>query len=231
MNQQPIEKQDLSKGSELAVHSIFRTIQGEGPFAGRPAVFIRLAGCNLQCPGCDTDYTGTREYLSPDDIINQVQAIGSPHDLIVITGGEPFRQDISALVYMLARYPHERQVQIETNGTLAIPDFPYHLCTVVCAPKTGKIAKGLEKHIEALKYVVTAGNVSPDDGLPIHVLSHPAHPVVARPPATFVGLVYVQPADDADPVKNAANLAAAVKSCLRHGYTLCLQIHKIINME
>lgn len=231
MNQQLIEKQDLSKGAELAVHSIFRTIQGEGPFVGRPAIFIRLAGCNLQCPGCDTDYTSNRLFLSPDEIIDEVMELSSPSDIIVISGGEPFRQDISALVTMLARHPHQREVQIETNGTLSIPGFPYHLCTVVCAPKTGKIAKELTKHIKALKYVVTAGNINPEDGLPLRVLQHPSHPMVARPPATFIGEVYVQPADDADPVKNAANLQVAIKSCMKHGYTLGLQIHKIINVE
>lgn len=231
MNQQLIEKQNLSRPADLEVHSIFRTIQGEGPFSGRPAMFIRLAGCNLQCPGCDTDYTSKRLYLSPDDIIDEVMARGEPSDVIVITGGEPFRQDISALVSMLARYPHERQVQIETNGTLSIPDFPYHLCTLVCAPKAGKLAPAIAKHAEALKYVVTSGDVSPEDGLPLHVLGHPAHPKVARPPSTFIGNIYVQPADDNDPEKNDANLKAAIQSCMKFGYTLCLQMHKIIGME
>jgi len=51
MNQQPIEKQFLHPKGDLEVHSIFLTIQGEGPFTGQRAVFVRLAGCNLQCPG------------------------------------------------------------------------------------------------------------------------------------------------------------------------------------
>src|SRR3954467_9071958 len=46
-----------SDGNSLSIHSIFYTLQGEGPYSGCPAVFMRLAGCNLQCPGCDTDYT------------------------------------------------------------------------------------------------------------------------------------------------------------------------------
>ena len=53
-NGQPIEKVQRTFDGTLEVHSIFKTIQGEGPFCGTPAVFIRLAGCNLQCPWCDT---------------------------------------------------------------------------------------------------------------------------------------------------------------------------------
>ena len=55
INKQPIEKREPSYEGTLQVHSIFKTIQGEGPFCGTPCVFVRLAGCNLQCPACDTD--------------------------------------------------------------------------------------------------------------------------------------------------------------------------------
>ena len=50
-------------GNSLEVVDLWQTIQGEGPFAGMRAIFIRLAGCNLQCPFCDTDYTSKRETL------------------------------------------------------------------------------------------------------------------------------------------------------------------------
>ena len=50
INIQPIEKRELSTDGSVQVHSIFYTLQGEGPFAGQPAVFVRLAGFNLQCP-------------------------------------------------------------------------------------------------------------------------------------------------------------------------------------
>ena len=67
-NQQLADKPVLNEtGLSLQVNSIFYTIQGEGPFAGRPAIFIRLAGCNLQCPGCDTEYT-KRQTMTVDEI-------------------------------------------------------------------------------------------------------------------------------------------------------------------
>ena len=69
MNQQAPEKQQLRGDGLLAVHSIFYTIQGEGPFAGETAVFVRLAGCNLQCPLCDTDYTSDRRMVGPMGLV------------------------------------------------------------------------------------------------------------------------------------------------------------------
>lgn len=105
----------------LDVHSIFRTLQGEGPFTGHSAIFIRLAGCNLQCPACDTDYTSKRSLMSVQTIIDKVNTlkIGQTIQLIVITGGEPLRQNISDLCILL--YQAHYTVQIETNGTLGLP--------------------------------------------------------------------------------------------------------------
>lgn len=239
INIQPIEKREHSADGSVQVHSIFYTLQGEGPFAGQPAVFVRLAGCNLQCPACDTDYTSVRTSMSFQAIVDTVAdtllastLIGSSiKPLVVLTGGEPFRQGINPLVnaLLLAGY----RVQIETNGSLyqdlmfSNPDL-----TVVCSPKTGRLASDLVPHIRAFKYVVKTGDVLADDGLPIHALDHSVGGVVARPPAGFPrSRVYVQPIDVADPVANQFHLQTAVKSCLKFGYTLCLQMHKIANLE
>ena len=70
MNLQPIEKRTKSADGLLSLHSIFHTIQGEGPFCGTPSVFVRLAGCNLQCPACDTDYTQGRRAASAQEILD-----------------------------------------------------------------------------------------------------------------------------------------------------------------
>lgn len=246
INTQTITKQDLSAPDSLSVNSIFYTIQGEGPFAGTPAVFIRLAGCNLQCPFCDTEYT---DHLvnDPVEVINRAIRLvpknliilaGSDNaPLVVITGGEPFRQDIRRLVKMLLNYGF--RVQIETNGTLFIDDFP-HLSevTVVCSPKTGAINKQLRPFIDAYKYIIHAGKVSPVDGLPVTSLEHTAKNGVARPSPTGIGSlslskaqIYVQPADEQNTATNDANLKEAIKSATTFGYRLCIQVHKIIGME
>lgn len=229
MNQQPISKQHLHRLGKLQVNSIFHTIQGEGPHVGTPAVFIRLAGCNLRCPGCDTEYTkimGDRAY-TPIRLVGEVQERIAPGGLVVLTGGEPFRQNIAPLAHLLVETGF--RVQVETNGTLDGKSFPFLDCTIVCSPKTGSLNKELLPNIDAFKYVLHADHMDPKDGLPTEVLGSRVR--VARPPAGFTGRVYVQPMDTQDPKENLRHRDAAVQSCLRHGYTLCLQIHKLLGLE
>ena len=222
-------------GFGTIVHSIFYTIQGEGPLVGRPAVFVRLYGCNLHCPQCDTDYTSQQLAWQPDilaeHIIDKFKAPTSP--LAVFTGGEPFRQNLIPIIRALQE--RDCHVQIETNGTLGLPKgnpgthgVNWPLVDIVCSPKTGRVNKMLERFITAYKYVVTADQMSKEDGLPLTALGHPAHPMLARPRKGFpTERIYVQPVD---PDPDGANLAACVKSCYEFGYTLCLQIHKIIGV-
>jgi len=226
LNTQPISKTLREETPFLQIQSIFTTIQGEGPFAGMPAIFIRLGGCNLQCPFCDTDYSSSIALLTIEDILDRI-AQEAPR-LVVITGGEPFRQNLKGLVAAILMTG--RNVQIETNGSL-FQDLPYELITVVCSPKTGSIHPKLLPYIQALKYVVAAGAISEQDGLPITALGHPNSGFVARPPYGFpFAFVYVQPIDVQDPAENAIHLQAAVHSCEKFGYRLSLQIHKIAGL-
>jgi organic radical activating enzyme len=231
INIQPIDKKTVSDGTFLDLHSIFYTIQGEGPFAGHPAVFVRLAGCNLRCPSCDTDYTEGRRIVHHKDIVDGVLSLfptrGRLHKLVVITGGEPFRQNLTKLAYALN--DAGCHIQVETNGSLAAQgEFPFHdNATIVCSPKSGKIAI---QHVDVYKYVIDRNSVDPVDGLPIEVLGHSASPHVARPPADFDGPIYVQPMDTkTDATK--LNIEAARRISMDHGYILQLQIHKIIGVE
>lgn len=248
VNMQPPEKRAAYAGA-YDVHSIFPTIQGEGPFVGRPAVFIRLAGCNLQCPGCDTEYTRERALLSPQQICKLVSSANLPGRLVVITGGEPFRQDLTQLFRELAIAGFH--VQVETNGTLAPSDsmiaemlYRREAITIVCSPKTGSVNGKLRPFIGAYKYVLSAlapdgtSDVNDLDGLPVHALHHPTGgECVARPPVGFTGPVYVQPMDvqDAHGLRDenaySRNRWAAVDSCMKHGHTFCLQMHKEIGVD
>lgn len=222
-----------SNPATLDVHSIFPTIQGEGPFAGEPAVFIRLAGCNIQCLGCDTDYTEGRHEMRLDEIVKEVRRVAHHNRLVVITGGEPFRQNIGNLVMWLSDY--DFRIQIETNGTIFPENFPWWNVAVVCSPKTETIDPKLAEKVIAWKYVVQApsqgGEPSLEDGLPLYILGRKRR--VARPPTVLGTLprIYVQPFDSGDPEKNKANLQAAIWSAQTYGYRLCIQIHKIIGME
>ncbi|QDB70840.1 7-carboxy-7-deazaguanine synthase [Pseudomonas virus PBPA162] len=255
-NQIPVKTLPNDDIGVVEVHSIFATIQGEGPFAGRPAVFVRLSGCNLQCPKCDTEYTGGNP-LTPRAIVELVRFenkmadydIHNPTDhvdvpdkvrpkllpanaqnrLVVITGGEPMRQPIAPLVEALL--DAGMQVQIETNGTL-FRDLPYSdpNLTIVCSPKTGAVNHKLKPHVRHLKYVAAFDNMA-EDGLPVSALDHPNGGLLARPWPSFKGVIYLQPVDEKNEDLNKENMDAVVKSCQRHGYTLCLQMHKIIEVE
>lgn len=239
VNSQPIEKRVASADGKLSVHSIFYTIQGEGPFCGTPAVFIRLAGCNLQCPGCDTDYTSTRRNMGAYEILFEVNDLIRSGEfrkgLVVITGGEPFRQDLTDLIGVLVL--HQYYVQIESNGTLApAPVLWNHNTAVrdgaylVISPKTGKINDTSLAAACALKYVGEWDDLG-EDGLPNHALRHTANPRLARPPAGWDRPIYLQPMDGKDEAGNQANLEACVAACMAKGYILQLQIHKIIGAE
>lgn len=232
INTQPVEGLQRDT-SYLDVFKLFPTIQGEGPHAGRPATFVRFAGCNLQCPGCDTDYTSTRRRYAPRDLlfeVNRITRLGNgQRPLVVITGGEPLRQDITKFTVLLCAAGYD--VQIETNGILAPPILLPDDVMVVLSPKSSRVHPRTAIRAYAWKYVLTAGSVDTSDGLPLSVLGHApgAAGRVARPPAG--ARVYVQPADQGDEHLNELNLRAAIESCMRFGYTLQLQLHKLINME
>lgn len=229
MNTQPIEGR--VRMPVFDVHSIFQTLQGEGPSTGMPAVFIRLAGCNLQCPLCDTDYTSERRHQDAAQIVKAVEGCRSSPTtrLVVITGGEPFRQTLWPLVAALSAAGFI--IEIETNGTFSQPNIST-AATIICSPKAKVIHKDLIPQINAYKYVLQDGHIDAEDGLPTSVLGNRVR--VARPPEMILkelpGSIYVQPAEDRTPERTSANLAACVSVCLRYGYTLSLQTHKILNL-
>ncbi|MDQ6925464.1 MAG: 7-carboxy-7-deazaguanine synthase QueE, partial [Candidatus Eremiobacteraeota bacterium] len=75
----------------LQLAEIFYSVQGEGTWTGTPAIFVRLAGCNLSCAFCDTDYA--LKFIAPvGDVIARVRAEGGACPMVIITGGEPLAQ-------------------------------------------------------------------------------------------------------------------------------------------
>lgn len=230
INMQAPERISAVDENHLEVVEVWRTIQGEGPFAGQPATFVRLAGCNIRCPFCDTNYTQNRIWCSVDELVNRIRTVAYPSDLVVITGGEPFRQDLRGIVKWLIRL--EYHVQIETNGTIYRKEFFQEplsrCCTIVCSPK-GPIAEELAPHIRAYKYVVQADLIG-DDGFPKVVLGKGVN--VARPPAKFPkNRIYIQPCDEGDHEVDKKHMQAAVDVCMKHGFMLCLQMHKIAGLK
>lgn len=220
----------------IRVHSVFQTIQGEGPLCGERALFIRLNGCNLRCPGCDTEYTNQNAEVAQGYFLRAAELNNWPKGaLVVITGGEPFRQNIAPAIKILLVAGY--RVQIETNGVLwpaGMDDLVYHYGTyenlqIVCSPKTNRIHSRVLSCATAFKYVLRAGEVCAEDGLPTRALLHKAAPQVARPRPG--ALVYVQPMDEDNTEANALNLDVAIRSVMAFGHRLQIQVHKIINME
>jgi 7-carboxy-7-deazaguanine synthase len=100
----------------LQLSEIFYSIQGEGTWTGTPAVFVRLAGCNLTCDFCDTDYS-TKLFVSVDDVLRMVREAGADCPMVILTGGEPLAQaETPELIEGLRR--DGRRVHIESNGTI-----------------------------------------------------------------------------------------------------------------
>lgn len=241
LNTQPIEKRVERNDHRVEVHSIFKTIQGEGPFCGTPCIFIRLAGCNLKCPMCDTEYTSKRRLMSASEVTLEVDSLWCTDrwkegGLVAITGGEPFRQNISPLLKSLTEAGF--YIQIETNGTLPPSEFLRYSqdigwrkgAYIVCSPKSGKVNPEIWREACCVKYVMGHEDVM-EDGLPRTALGHTANPHLARPPSWWDRPVYLQPMDTKEEAENKRNQDAVLESCMEHGHILQIQIHKLLGVE
>ena len=101
------------------ITEIFESIQGEGVYAGQRQVFVRLAGCNLCCSYCDTEFDYFKEY-SAAELLSEIASFGKGFHSISFTGGEPLLQkDFLKEVMPLAKQSGDR-IYLETNGTLPL---------------------------------------------------------------------------------------------------------------
>lgn len=133
----------------MVISEIFHSIQGEGPTAGRPAVFVRLGVCNLSCSFCDTSYTwkkGEEDYSDEanERVVTQIVELlkGHPYtNTVVWTGGEPMlqqREIVAVMDYLTAALPRRLlEHEVETNATVrAQPEFDKRVLRYNCSPKT-----------------------------------------------------------------------------------------------
>ncbi len=130
----------VSNTLSYKITDIFYSIQGEGFFTGKPAVFVRFFGCNLSCAFCDEDkYDKTSADYSAEHILLEIRKY-SPCRFVVLTGGEPtLQEDLSALIEMLQK--DEFFVAVETNGTNRIEAHPDW---ITVSPKTEEFYYGDE---------------------------------------------------------------------------------------
>jgi 7-carboxy-7-deazaguanine synthase len=135
----------------LQMVEIFYSLQGEGSYAGTPAVFVRLAGCNLACDFCDTDYA-LKFLASIDDVVARVREIGGDCPMVVITGGEPFAQR-ETLALIAALRADGRRVHVESNGTIPVDaELPSDVWLTV-SPKD-RLDSGMARRANEAKLIV-----------------------------------------------------------------------------
>jgi 7-carboxy-7-deazaguanine synthase len=215
----PAESQNVT----YTVKEIFKTLQGEGAQAGRPAVFCRFAGCNLWsgreqdrasavCQFCDTDFVGPDgpgggRFASASDLARAIAATwasDAPRRFVVFTGGEPLLQLDPALIE--AVHDLDFEIAVETNGTQdAHPGIDW-LCV---SPKAGAPLR--QRSGDELKLVYPQNGIDPAQLLALQF----AH-------------FWLQPMDGPD---RTANTTAAIDYCLSHPHwRLSVQMHKLVGI-
>jgi len=141
---------DRASGT-LVVHEVYRSLQGEGTFAGLPCVFVRLAACNLRCTYCDTPHAfhSGRE-TTIDDLLAEAIALGD--QLVEITGGEPLLQaEVFPLITQLA--DRGKTVLVETGGSIdtAQVDPRARIILDVKTPGSGEEAANFWPNLDRIK--------------------------------------------------------------------------------
>ncbi len=190
----------------LQLAEIFYSVQGEGTWTGTPAAFVRLAGCNLACAFCDTDYA-LKFVAHVDEVVARVRAEAGDCPMVVVTGGEPLIQR-ATLALIDALRADGRRVHVESNGTLDVALPPGVWLTV--SPKE-RLHPAMAARANEVKLIVD-GRI-PDEWLP------------AFPAATPV---FLQPEGN-----KPENVALAVEAAKRQParYRLSLQTHKFIGVR
>jgi 7-carboxy-7-deazaguanine synthase len=197
------------------VKEIFYTLQGEGANAGRPAVFVRLAGCNLWnglesgrdsgrggcAKWCDTDFVGG-ETMDAGTLATRMADVGGNCRFAVVTGGEPLLQLDDALIASMKRLGFE--IAVETNGTIPPPP---GIDWLTVSPKAN--AELVARTGDEIKLVYPQNGIDPAD---------------------YTGLTfrrfYLQPRDGW-----LGSTEACIAYCLKHPqWRLSLQTHKLIGL-
>ncbi|WP_336489973.1 7-carboxy-7-deazaguanine synthase QueE [Methylobacterium nigriterrae] len=219
----------------LPVSEVFETVQGEASWAGTPAVFVRLQGCNVGCPWCDTRHTWA---IDPANVVDAAVMAAKTQDAptyanlepahlaacilattearhVVITGGEPAMHDLTALSRELLN--GGRSVQLETSGTAEIRIDPRAYVTL--SPKIG-MPGGLTVRRDA---------VLRDDEIKMPV-GKPADAERLREPLAeyrFYGKrVWLQPLS-----QSAKATALCVDAATRNGWRTSVQTHKSLGVR
>jgi 7-carboxy-7-deazaguanine synthase len=124
----------------LYLIEIYKSVQGESSLAGLPCIFVRLAGCNLRCAWCDSEYTFTGgAKMTEDEVVAEIERL-SPVKLVEFTGGEPLLQEREVIPLMERLLAAGYELMIETSGERPLERVPaaVHKIVDVKCPASGE---------------------------------------------------------------------------------------------
>ena len=190
------------------INEIFYSLQGEGAWAGTPAIFIRFSGCNLICPFCDTNFRAFKE-MDMREILDALSEWDKCR-FIVLTGGEPTLQISEAFVKCL--HEQDYYVTIETNGTREVPK---NIDWVTVSPKVAYVDNGTVVLRKANEVKVVYDGEKEPDSFGIEADEY-----------------YIQPCDVGNKRKNADIIRKCVEWVKENPeWKLSLQQQKILNVR
>lgn len=201
----------------MRINEIFYSIQGEGFHAGRPAVFVRFAGCNLKCDFCDTNHQPYKEY-SEDEIVREIASYNA--NFVVLTGGEPTLQLTESLIDKIHAIRDDMYIAIESNGTHHF-DYAYDWLTI--SPKDIYLGKKAEVHPLALR-----------DCNEIKVVWDGVKPLpdYSNYNKYLIEYWYIQPCDVGDITKNKEIINKCIEFVKNNPkWKLSIQLQKILNVR
>lgn len=135
----------------MHIIEIYKSIQGESTWTGLPCTFVRLAGCNLRCSWCDSEYTFSGgKHMADDEIFAEVERLGVK--LVEITGGEPMLQKRELVPFMQRLVDSGYEVLLETSGERPLADVPkaIHKIVDVKCPDSSESGKFALSNLQAL---------------------------------------------------------------------------------
>lgn len=201
---------------KYAVNEIFLSLQGEGVWTGHPMLFIRLYGCNLACPFCDTEEKKLGD-LTIEEILTHLNQLDKAHRKVVLTGGEPTIHDLTPL--LLALKMSQYQIHLETNGSNEIVN-PELYSWITVSPKEVRLNPQAMVFANEVKYLF---------GRPIE--EHAKLIWTIRERYQMSGREYIMPI--AHPFSEGGglideNIRHALAFCkYNYHFSLCMQMHKI----
>lgn len=223
--------------SSYKINEVFESLQGEGSYTGLPSIFIRLQGCPVGCPWCDTQHTWTVDpelsrtssqvmaeneesehwfEHTTQELLDLFTAHGYVAKHVVITGGEPCLYDLYPITEQLIEQGYS--VQIETSGTYEISAHPDTWVTVspkVNMPGKKTVLKSAMLRANEIKHPVAMQKHIDELDQTLTLLDGSSQPPV-----------YLQPISMQ---KRATELA--IKTCIARNWRLSVQTHKFLGIE